>query len=442
MTTPPSLGQRAAAVFRAIARSIYTLIGVLTVAVSAAFGEERSSQEEPSRNDALRVFLDCSSCDENYIRTEITFVNYVRDRLLADVHVLITTQETGGGGTEYTLKFIGLGRFKGVENDLTYSAPQTSTEDERRRGVVSMLKLGLIRYVADSPIASKLKITFDVPPAQQKPAAVHDPWNFWVFRVGASGEIEAEEQNDERNFFGSFSANRTTDQWKFDLNGTARYEREQFQLEEGEIFTAIQRSGDVVGLLVKSLTEHWSVGGTAALGVSTFENYDLRTRFAPGVEFNVFPYSESTRRILTMFYSVGFRTANYSEETIFGKFSENLLDHQFEASIGLRQPWGTASGSFEAVHYLNRPDKYRLEGFGEVDVRLFKGFSLELFARGSRRRDQLSLRRGEATNEEILVRQRELATGFEYELGFGFSYSFGSIFNNVVNPRFRNVGAF
>jgi hypothetical protein len=54
----------------------------------------------------------------------------------------------------------------------------------------------------------------------------------------------------------------------------------------------------------------------------------------------------------------------------------------------------------------------------------------------------LSLRRGDASNEEILVRQRELATGYEYEFGFGISYTFGSIFNNVVNPRFRNVGGF
>jgi len=29
-----------------------------------------------------------------------------------------------------------------------------------------------------------------------------------------------------------------------------------------------------------------------------------------------------------------------------------------------------------------------------------------------------------------------------YDLGFGISYSFGSIFNNVVNPRFRNAGGF
>ncbi len=52
------------------------------------------------------------------MRTEVTFINYVRDRTDADVHVLVTTQETGGGGIEYTAKFIGLGRFAGVDQTL------------------------------------------------------------------------------------------------------------------------------------------------------------------------------------------------------------------------------------------------------------------------------------------------------------------------------------
>ena len=52
---------------------------------------------------APKVFLDGTRIDMDYIRTEITFVNYVRDRKEADVHVLITQQRTGGGGREYTL---------------------------------------------------------------------------------------------------------------------------------------------------------------------------------------------------------------------------------------------------------------------------------------------------------------------------------------------------
>ena len=42
------------------------------------------------------------------------------------------------------------------------------------------------------------------------------------------------------------------------------------------------------------------------------------------------------------------------------------------------------------------------------------------------------------TPEEILLRLRELQSGYEVEAQFGVRYTFGSIFNNVVNPRFGN----
>ena len=405
-----------------------------------ATGAEAQQTAGADRTEALRVFLDCGACDENYLRTEILFVNYVRDRADADVHVLVTTQSTGGGGVRYTLKYIGLGRFAGVEQTLEYSSPQTATADERRAGVAATFKLGLVRYVAETPLAPRLKVTFDAPPGQAKAGAVQDPWNFWVFRLGADVNIEGEQLNSQRGGSGFLTANRTTERWKINLNGEFDYEQEKFELDEGEIFTAISRGWETRALVVKSLSEHWSVGGTAIALSSTFQNYELRTRFAPGIEYDLLPYSESTRRIFTLFYSVGLQTADYQEETVFGKTSETLLDHSFEASLAYRQPWGTASASFEVQHYLSQTDKYRLTAFGNVDVRLFKGLSIEISGDVSRRRDQFSLRRGEATTEEILVRLRELATGYQYEINFGFAYSFGSIFNNVVNPRFRNVG--
>lgn len=36
----------------------------------------------------------------------------------------------------------------------------------------------------------------------------------------------------------------------------------------------------------------------------------------------------------------------------------------------------------------------------------------------------------------MLRRRQALATDYEYELSIGISYTFGSIFNNIVNPRF------
>jgi hypothetical protein len=40
----------------------------------------------------------------------------------------------------------------------------------------------------------------------------------------------------------------------------------------------------------------------------------------------------------------------------------------------------------------------------------------------------------------VLLRLRELQSGFEVSFSVGLSYSFGSLFNNVVNPRFGRGG--
>ena len=414
---------------------------VLALLAAAAPLAGAQAADDQARTEALRVFLDCSGCDSNFLRTEITWVSYVRDRVGADVHVLVTAERTGGGGTLYTIKFIGLERFKGVEQTLTYTAPQAATADERRRGIASVLKLGLVRYAVETPVAPGLSVTFAEPKGRGT-AAVRDPWNLWVFRLGLSGSFEGEESTRERGMSTALSASRTTEGWKVNFNGFGEYEEEQFDLDEGETFTAVRRDAEFRAVIVRSVSPNWSVGGTAGFQNSTFQNYDLRSRVGPGIEFDVFPYAESTRRILTLFYSVGLHRADYTEETIFGKFDETLVDHQFEILLGLRQPWGSAEGGIETSQYLTQTDKYRISAFGELDIRLFKGFTLDFFGRASRRRDQLSLRRGDATTEEILVRQRELATGYSYDIGFGISYSFGSVFNNVVNPRFRSVGGF
>jgi hypothetical protein len=164
---------------------------VLPVVMAATAGAQET--DPGGQSGALKVFLDCGSCDENYFRTEIRFITYVRDRADAEVHVLVTTQGTGGGGIEYTIKYIGLGRFAGVEHTLKHFAGQTATEDERRAGLVATVRLGLIRYAAETPLASRLKVTFDAKDKAAAAAPVKDPWNYWIFRIAASGSLEGQE---------------------------------------------------------------------------------------------------------------------------------------------------------------------------------------------------------------------------------------------------------
>jgi len=48
----------------------------------------------------------------------------------------------------------------------------------------------------------------------------------------------------------------------------------------------------------------------------------------------------------------------------------------------------------------------------------------------------LSLPKGGASLEEVLLRRKMLETSYTYYFSIGLSYTFGSIYSNVVNPRF------
>jgi hypothetical protein len=113
---------------------------------------------------------------------------------------------------------------------------------------------------------------------------------------------------------------------------------------------------------------------------------------------------------------------------------------EFSVAVGLNQPWGNIDVSLNASNFFHDFSKNRIEVFGGVSMRVVKGLSVNLFANASRIRDQIALPRGEATQEDILLRRRALQTSFDYFGSVGISYTFGSIYNNIVNPRFGNRG--
>ena len=385
----------------------------------------------------VRVFLDCRACDFDYLRQEIQFVDYVRDRTDADVHVLSTTQGTGGGGTEYVFRFIGLGRFAGMDDELKFTSQQSSTTEERRSGYTRVLKLGLVRYVAATEMAGQLTLTYRAAGDVAAPITpAMDPWNLWTFRIRGSGSVNGEKSNGARSFNTSFSANRTSDAWKLNSSINLNFRENSYTLSDGEEFVDNSHDHNASVLLVKSLGEHWATAVRGRWAATSFLNQDRAVRAAAGIEYSVFPYQLSARKELTAQLTLGISHFDYIETTVYGKDTEAAADAFFITRFNTRQPWGSTGLSFETSTYLHDPARHRLELDGGIDVRLFKGFSLDVEGSASLIRDQLYLRAGEATDEEILLRRRQLATGYRYRFSAGFSYTFGSIFNNVVNTRF------
>ncbi|MDX2285741.1 MAG: hypothetical protein NW241_16355 [Bacteroidia bacterium] len=407
----------------------------LLIALQAA---AQSAPGSSSREDAPRVFIDCQfGCDLQYVKNEVSFVNFVRDRRQAQVYVLLTLIETGGGGGQFTLFFIGQETFEGQADTLVYNAPAASTEGIVREALLGLLKRGLLPYLLQTPLAERLTYSLDGGDgnAALQPDQVRDPWHNWVFSARLNFSADGQESNRSLDVSSFLRAAQVLPAYK--VNASAYFSRSasQFFVDQ-DTFVNLQRSWGANLLYVKSLGQHWSAGLFADYNSSLFQNIRGGYTLLPALEYDLYPYEEATRRQLRFLYRIGPRFNQYVQETVYG-FEEELRFRQ-HLEIGFEQvePWGSISIELDASHYFHDVNLHNLSINPEIEWNLFKGFNLNFNAYAELSRDQIFLTKGDATPEEVLLQIRQLKTGYFYFLYGGISYTFGSIYNNVVNPRF------
>jgi hypothetical protein len=404
-----------------------------------AAGVQRQGERIGAR---LRVFLDCN-CFSEFLRDEITWVDFVRQAQDADVHLLSNQRETGGGGRELVLRFVGQGRFEGTTTELRVISEVAAPENERRAQVLRTVMVGLLSYAARESLPAGLDVTVR-PPAAAAPVAApaNDIWNLWVFGVSAGASLEAEETNSESRWDLTFTADRVTDRWKLAFGTRFDEQTETFDIEDEGELKVRRTERSVEWFVARGLGPHWSLGLDGEVASSTFGNTSFATRSAPAVEYSVFPYQEYATRQFVIQYQLGMEHARYTEITLFDRLRETRARHELSANLDQRQPWGSLEAGVEWSQYLHDRSRYRLEVDGELSVRITRGLSVEFEGQASRIRDQLSLPRRSATPEEVLLRLRELQSGYEVNFSIGVRYSFGSLFNNIVNPRFGDRDLF
>jgi hypothetical protein len=405
-----------------------------TLAAAQTIGDQPAPVAGSPR---LRVYLDCSDCFQEFLRDEIDWVDFVRQPQDADVHVLSSETSTGSGGQELVLRFVGAGRFQDVNRELRSLSLVNESENVTRAGVLRTVIVGLLGYLAQEglPIGLDLNVEQEEGDDDERGAA-EDRWNLWVFEVGAGGEIEAEESNRQVQWDASFNGDRISEAWKISFGVSIDHQRETFDLDEDDPFDVEQRERSFDVFVAKSVGRHLSAGFEGRVESSTFSNTKLSAEIAPAVEFSVFPYQEYATRQLVILYELGFEVVEYHEVTLFDKIEENLWSQEIALRLDQNQPWGSLQGGVQWSQYLHDFDKYRLQADGELSLNIGRGLSLEMEGSASRIRDQLSLPRRGATPEEVLLELRELRSGYDVSFSIGLSYTFGSIFNNVVNPRF------
>jgi hypothetical protein len=293
-----------------------------------------------------------------------------------------------------------------------------------------------MRYVAKTPLAKFMNITFSEPLSS---SVSTDKWDSWVFKSSMNGNLSGRKTYSSTYISGNLSASRITENWKINLNTRYYTDMSKYTIDE-EIIESSSDSKYLSALIVKSLSNHWSVGGSARIGSSSYSNQKLGYNIMPGIEYDLFPYSESTRRQLRILYSAGFKREFYMDSTIYNKIKENLWVHSLDASYEIVQKWGSIDFSIDYSNYLDDWSKNNLSLDGYLNLRIAKGLSVNFGGGASLIHNQLNLVKQDLTYDQILLQRKEIATQYQYWTSFGFTYTFGSIYNNVVNPRFGNSG--
>jgi hypothetical protein len=391
-----------------------------------------SAQDE--KKEPVKLFLDCN-CEKSYIRQNIPFVNHVRDQSLANVQLFIYDVANGSGGRTYLLDFKGIKDYEDIFGKLSYETTPTMTSDEVRKGLVVKIKSGLLKYILESGLAEDISYTINEDGTGDiQEINFDDPWNNWIFEIYGEADLSKESSRNEFEYEVGFESDRVTEKWRIradlELNqATSRFE------QNNETFKSERLRYSAEGSIVRSLSDHWSTGIFARARHNTFTNLDFSTSISPALEYNIFPYREVLQREIVFAYRIGYFYNDYIDTTILGKDSEGIFNHSLDIQLRYRQPWGNIYTRLRGSTFLEDFNKNRIQLFGRLSVRIFKGLAVTFSGNFEVIRDQINLPAGDASIEDVLLQQKQIATDFELGFRVGLSYTFGSAFNNIINNR-------
>lgn len=415
----------------------YLILIFILLFSQSALGKVGNNEFVKRLERKLNLYVNGDNIDFNYIRDEVRFVNYVRDKRQADIYVLITRTRTGITSWEYTLNFTGQDCFNGINDTLKFHSKSFESENKQRNGLVRSLKHGLYRYIKHTYIIDYIDFEYQNEKDQSKLENSDDKWDNWVFRSRLNGEIKGESQKKYYSLNILQRVERITKDWKLRFSTQFRYEEESYNYEDKEI-KSVSRKKNIKSDIVKTIGNNLSIGLFSFANSDTYENTDLKIGVYPAIEYNLFPYSEATYKQLRFVYRVGVNKFNYIEETIFEKKKEILFNQRFEMRLEINQQWGEL---FVEINYFNQLDDFSRNRFivrSWFSVNLFEGFGIDFGGGYSKINDQFYIPKREVSIEEILLQRKEVTTQYNFWMSIGISYTFGSMYNNIFNPSFGN----
>jgi len=385
------------------------------------------------------VFIDCQGreCFEFYLKQEVTYINYVRDRQVADVYVLVTDQSASAGSREVQMAFSFAPELNLPEDTITYYREANISDLDRQNQFVDNFNRGVLPYLLKTELAKSIKYEVETDSTQDLALTpLADPWNYWSIDIGLNLDISGETSFQEQGYFSRISASRITADSKTFMRTWYNYQQSKFTLSDGEVVESINRRLGLFGQHVWSIGDHWSWGGRLFTGSSTFGNVDVESSARVGIEYNFYPYSDNSTRRFSIRYMIGAEYKDYTEITVFDKLNETRGRHGIDVEYNQNQKWGSLSFDIEFDQYLHDFSLYSISFNPNIELNLVKGLSLEFGGFISFVGDRINIAKGDVSDQDIILQNRQLDTSYSYFSYFGFNYRFGSQNNTIVNPRF------
>ena len=377
----------------------------------------------------LKVYLDCR-CDDNYIKQQTSFLEYVRDQDLADVEIIIRDIRTPTGTRSFEIQIDGNNEFKEISSSTIVSGYVTDTSGTLRDKLLNKLKLSLVPFLDKANYVIKVDIdsNFD------EVIVDDDKWKNWVFELSGSYNNDKEESRKTNSYEIQFEIDKLTEDWRIGME-ISRDESNRKFISNDDVYTSNRKTTSFRGRVIRSISDHFSAGIFFGAYQNTYENIDFNRYLEPALEYSFYPYKDVLSKEITLAYRIGTGKRNYIEKTIYGYEKQNLTSQKLSLNIRFRQKWGNISSYLNATQFLNDGTKKRLSLRSNLDIRVFEGLAVRFSGNINLIREQYSLAAGTTSIEELLLQQREIATDYKTNFSVGLSYTFGSIYNSIINTR-------
>ncbi len=338
-------------------------------------------------------------------------------------------------GRVYTMRFINRTFDNFSEYTLTCATASSDTEDESRKKITNTLSLGIMPYLNESDVSKNISIRYQSNGDNaMREVEVDDPWNNWTFRGDFNGGIDAEESRKNYNYSANFRVDKVTEHWKLRNNVYVNVRTTKIE-KDGEVFASDRVSNNFNSQIIKSLSPRWSFGTFLSYSRNNYTNFKYSISARPAIEYNIFPWDISDRKVFTFAYYIGPSWSKYYEETIYDKLDEFLWRQTARMNLQLVETWGEINSTLSASNYLHDFSKNNVSFDTRLSVRIVRGISVNFRFNVEKIQDQIYLPKGEVSLEDLLLNNVRLPSSFEIGADVGLRIQFGSIYNNVVNNR-------